>query len=71
MRGGRRLWQSRDERKWGHDKYEEMNTHEKQYDVVNLVLSLSHLCINILTFSSVVYTSATSFIFPFNLKADR
>ncbi|VVA95952.1 unnamed protein product [Arabis nemorensis] len=32
MRGGRRLWQSRDERKWGHDKYEEMNTHEKQYD---------------------------------------
>ncbi|ESQ27028.1 hypothetical protein EUTSA_v10018298mg [Eutrema salsugineum] len=32
MRGGRRLWQSRDERKWGHDKYEEMNTQEKQYD---------------------------------------
>ncbi|XP_020889736.1 uncharacterized protein LOC9323915 isoform X3 [Arabidopsis lyrata subsp. lyrata] len=32
MRGGRRLWQSRDERKWGHDKYEEMNTPENQYD---------------------------------------
>ncbi|EOA34989.1 hypothetical protein CARUB_v10020081mg [Capsella rubella] len=32
MRGGRRLWQSRDERKWGHDKYEQVNTHEKQYD---------------------------------------
>ncbi|KAL1199363.1 MLN51-like protein [Cardamine amara subsp. amara] len=32
MRGGRRLWQSRDERKWGHDKYEEMNTQEKQSD---------------------------------------
>ncbi|CAH2068013.1 unnamed protein product [Thlaspi arvense] len=32
MRGGRRLWQSRDERKWGHDKYEELNTQEKQYD---------------------------------------
>lgn len=34
MRGGRRLWPSRDERKWGHDKYDEMNTQEKQYDVV-------------------------------------
>ncbi|KAF3515780.1 hypothetical protein DY000_02062054 [Brassica cretica] len=32
MRGGRRLWPSRDERKWGHDKYDEMNTQEKQYD---------------------------------------
>ena len=34
MRGGRRLWPSRYERKWGHDKYDEMNTQEKQYDVV-------------------------------------
>lgn len=34
MRGGRRLWPSRDESKWGHDKYDEMNTQEKQYDVV-------------------------------------
>ncbi|CAH8378920.1 unnamed protein product [Eruca vesicaria subsp. sativa] len=32
MRGGRRLWPSRDERKWGHDKYDEMNTQEKPYD---------------------------------------
>ncbi|KAG7652423.1 Btz domain [Arabidopsis thaliana x Arabidopsis arenosa] len=32
MRGARRLWQSRDERKWGHDKYEEMNTQQKQFD---------------------------------------
>ncbi|KAL9312314.1 Protein MLN51 [Arabidopsis thaliana] len=32
MRGGRRLWQSRDERKWGHDKFEEMNTQKQQYD---------------------------------------
>ncbi|XP_010473002.1 PREDICTED: uncharacterized protein LOC104752533 isoform X2 [Camelina sativa] len=32
MRGGRRLWQSRDESKWGHDKYEELNTQEKQFD---------------------------------------
>ncbi|XP_024008434.1 protein MLN51 homolog isoform X2 [Eutrema salsugineum] len=29
MRGGR---QSGDERKWGHDKFEEMNTQEKHYD---------------------------------------
>ncbi|KAJ0256726.1 Protein MLN51 [Hirschfeldia incana] len=32
MRGGRRLWPSRDERKWGHDKYDELNTQEKQND---------------------------------------
>ncbi|KAF8117929.1 hypothetical protein N665_0008s0266 [Sinapis alba] len=32
MRGGRRLWPTRDERKWGHDKYDEMNTQEKQYN---------------------------------------
>ncbi|KAJ4884810.1 CASC3/Barentsz eIF4AIII binding [Raphanus sativus] len=32
MPGGRRLWPSRDERKWGHDKYDEMNTQENQYD---------------------------------------
>ncbi|KAG2324571.1 hypothetical protein Bca4012_039073 [Brassica carinata] len=32
MRGGRGLWPSRDERKWGHDKYDEMNTQENQFD---------------------------------------
>lgn len=33
MRGGRRPWGSGQERKWGHDKFEEMNTQEKHYDV--------------------------------------
>ncbi|KAF8106128.1 hypothetical protein N665_0147s0081 [Sinapis alba] len=31
-RCGRRSWGSGDERKWGHDKYEEMNTQEKHHD---------------------------------------
>ncbi|KAL0723532.1 hypothetical protein Bca4012_038131 [Brassica carinata] len=30
MRGGRKPWGSGDERKWGHDKYEEMNTTQEQ-----------------------------------------
>ncbi|CAA2982126.1 Hypothetical predicted protein [Olea europaea subsp. europaea] len=29
--GGRKLWDSRDERKWGHDKFEELTTHEWHY----------------------------------------
>ncbi|KAL1203559.1 MLN51-like protein [Cardamine amara subsp. amara] len=32
MRGGRKSWGSGEERKWGHDKFEEMNTREKHYD---------------------------------------
>ncbi|KAG7597122.1 Btz domain [Arabidopsis suecica] len=32
MRGGRRQWGSGEERKWGHDKFEEMNTGDKHYD---------------------------------------
>ncbi|XP_019091393.1 PREDICTED: uncharacterized protein LOC104740215 isoform X3 [Camelina sativa] len=31
-RGGRRPWESGEERKWGHDKFEEMNTRDKNYD---------------------------------------
>ncbi|CAI9766096.1 unnamed protein product [Fraxinus pennsylvanica] len=30
--GGRKLWDSRDERKWGHDKFEELTTHEWHYE---------------------------------------
>ncbi|KAM3747714.1 hypothetical protein ACB098_05G055700 [Castanea mollissima] len=30
--GGRRLWESKDDRKWGHDKFEEMNLQERHYD---------------------------------------
>ncbi|GMI78056.1 CASC3/Barentsz elF4AIII-binding protein [Hibiscus trionum] len=31
MRGGRQLWESKDDEKWGHDKFEEMTLQEKQY----------------------------------------
>ncbi|PWA64289.1 hypothetical protein CTI12_AA345600 [Artemisia annua] len=30
--GGRKLWELRDEKKWGHDKFEELTTHERHYD---------------------------------------
>ncbi|XP_021736809.1 protein MLN51 homolog isoform X2 [Chenopodium quinoa] len=30
--GGRKLWESKDERKWGHDKFEEMNTSDRHFD---------------------------------------
>ncbi|MBA0870768.1 hypothetical protein Goshw_016876 [Gossypium schwendimanii] len=31
MRGGRKLWESKDDRKWGHDKFEEMTLQGKHY----------------------------------------
>ncbi|KAL5729353.1 hypothetical protein ACHQM5_002322 [Ranunculus cassubicifolius] len=30
--GGRKLWESKDDRKWGHDKFEELSVQERQYD---------------------------------------
>ncbi|KAL8522363.1 hypothetical protein ACS0TY_012488 [Phlomoides rotata] len=30
--GGRRLWESKDDRKWGHDKFEELTMHERSYN---------------------------------------
>ncbi|KAE8700639.1 CASC3/Barentsz eIF4AIII binding, putative isoform 3 [Hibiscus syriacus] len=30
--GGRKLWESKYDRKWGHDKFEEMNLQEKHYE---------------------------------------
>ncbi|XP_065865910.1 protein MLN51 homolog [Euphorbia lathyris] len=30
--GGRKLWESKDDKKWGHDKFEEMNLQERHYD---------------------------------------
>ncbi|KAM0017421.1 putative Btz domain, protein MLN51 plant [Helianthus debilis subsp. tardiflorus] len=30
--GGRKLWELRDESKWGHDKFEEMTMHERPYN---------------------------------------
>ncbi|XVE52125.1 hypothetical protein DITRI_Ditri02bG0097200 [Diplodiscus trichospermus] len=32
MHGGRKLWESKDDRKWGHDKFEEMTLQEKHYE---------------------------------------
>ncbi|PHT47338.1 hypothetical protein CQW23_11546 [Capsicum baccatum] len=29
--GGRKLWESRDDRKWGHDKFEELSVEERHY----------------------------------------
>ncbi|XP_061338529.1 protein MLN51 homolog [Gastrolobium bilobum] len=31
MRGGRRLWESKDDRKWGHDKFEEITLQDRHY----------------------------------------
>lgn len=30
--GGRKLWESKDDRKWGHDKFEEMTMQERHYE---------------------------------------
>ncbi|KAF5741698.1 hypothetical protein HS088_TW10G00702 [Tripterygium wilfordii] len=30
--GGRKLWESKDDRKWGHDKFEEVSIQERHYD---------------------------------------
>ncbi|EPS62824.1 hypothetical protein M569_11966, partial [Genlisea aurea] len=30
--GGRKLWESKDERKWGHDKFEELSTHQRHHE---------------------------------------
>lgn len=32
MSGGRRLWESKDDRKWGHDKFEELTVEQRNYD---------------------------------------
>ncbi|KAL6140945.1 hypothetical protein ACLB2K_059237 [Fragaria x ananassa] len=30
--GGRKLWESKDDRKWGHDKFEELSQHERHHE---------------------------------------
>ncbi|RDX83520.1 Protein MLN51-like protein, partial [Mucuna pruriens] len=30
--GGRRLWESKDDKKWGHDKFEEITLHERNFE---------------------------------------
>ncbi|KAE8705145.1 CASC3/Barentsz eIF4AIII binding, putative isoform 3 [Hibiscus syriacus] len=37
MKGGRKLWESKDDGKWGHDKFEEMTLQEKQYKEVRVL----------------------------------
>lgn len=32
MHGGRRLWESKDDKKWGHDKFEEISVQDRRYD---------------------------------------
>lgn len=32
--GGRKLWESKDDRKWGHDKFEELTLQERHYQEV-------------------------------------
>lgn len=32
--GGRKLWESKDDRKWGHDKFEEMTQQDRHYEEV-------------------------------------
>lgn len=34
MFGGRKLWDPKDERAWVHDRFEEMNLQDAQYDEV-------------------------------------
>ena len=35
--GGRKLWESKDDKKWGHDKFEEMTMQERHYEEVNIL----------------------------------
>ena len=35
MPGGQRLWESKDDRAWVHDRFEEMNLQDSQYDKVS------------------------------------
>lgn len=30
--GGKKLWESKDDKKWGHDKFEELSMHERHHD---------------------------------------
>lgn len=35
--GGRKLWESKDDKKWGHDKFEEMTMQERHYEEVHIL----------------------------------
>lgn len=34
------MWESKDDRKWGHDKFEELTVHERSYREVNILHTL-------------------------------
>lgn len=34
--GGRKLWESKDDRKWGHDKFEELTMQERHHEEVSI-----------------------------------
>lgn len=38
MLAGRDLWESKDNRKWGHDMFEELTTPERHYEEVDIFL---------------------------------
>ena len=40
MHGGRRLWESKDDKKWGHDKFEEISVQDRRYDEVMIFIVL-------------------------------
>lgn len=45
MLGGRKLWESKDERKWGHDKFEELTVQERRYEEVNVSYMCKQMCV--------------------------
>lgn len=42
--GRGKLWELRDDRKWGHDKFEELTMNERHYDEVNFFFRSMYIC---------------------------
>ena len=38
------MWESKDDRKWGHDKFEELTMHERHHEGVNTSTYASFIC---------------------------
>lgn len=60
MSGGRRLWESKDDRKWGHDKFEELTVEQRNYDDVTALIYL--LFILALYFSCLLVICSQDFV---------
>lgn len=43
MPGGRRLWESKDDQAWVHDRFEEMNLQDRRYEVIIMIIVLLFL----------------------------